>query len=126
MTLKKKKKIVEAYPIRWTIECCFKHLKSNGFKLEALNFKDSDKIKLMMAIVVFLYVLCIGQGWLQYKNTKKSDWKKYKDGGITLAVSVFRKGRSYLAAKFNDLASFIRFLALLLRHKNAPFWVHVQ
>jgi len=125
-TLKKKDKIVKAYPIRWTIECCFKHLKSNGFDLEALNFKHSGKIKLMMAIVVFLYVLCIGQGWLQYQSIKKSDWKKFKDGKVTLAVSVFRKGRSYLAAKFNDLVSFIRFLTQLLKNKNAPFWVHVQ
>ena len=61
-TLKKKKSIVTAYPIRWSIETCFKHLKSNGFDLEALNFKEPNKIKLMMGIVVFLYVMCLGQG----------------------------------------------------------------
>lgn len=49
----KKKKIVESYPIRWRIECCFKHLKSNGFNLEDLNFKQKQKIKMMMAIVTF-------------------------------------------------------------------------
>jgi len=58
-TIKKKELIVKAYPIRWTIECCFKHLKSNGFNLEELNFKDSEKIKLMMSIVTFLYALCV-------------------------------------------------------------------
>lgn len=124
-TLKKKKQIVQAYPIRWTIECCFKHLKSNGFELEAINFKDGEKIKLMMAIVVFLYALCIEQGWLQYRNMKKSDWKKFQNGDTTLAVSVFRKGRSYLAAKFNNLASFLQFLTLMLKQRKLPFWVHV-
>ena len=79
-----------------------------------------------MAIVVFLYALCIDQGWLQYQCPKKSDWKKFKNGDTTLAVSVFRKGRSYLAAKFNDLVSFLRFLTLILKRKKVPFWVHVQ
>ena len=88
-TLKRKKKIVQVYPIRWTIECCFKHLKSNGFNLEELNLKEPEKIKLMMAIVTFLYVLCIHEGLIAYKVVKKSDLKKYADGKVTLAVSVF-------------------------------------
>ena len=90
-TLKEKQKIVTAYPLRWKIECCFKHLKSNGFNLEDLNFKNSEKIKLMMAIVTFLYVLCINQGFLAYSNFKKSDFKIFKDQTVTMAVSIFRK-----------------------------------
>jgi len=78
-------------------------LKSNGFHLEDLNFKDSEKIKLMMAIVTFLYALCVQQGLLIYSVHKKSDFKKYKDGRITLAVSVFRKGISILTGKFYHL-----------------------
>ena len=124
-TLKKKKKIVNCYPIRWSIETCFKHLKSNGFDLEALNFKEPDKIKLMMGIVVFLYVMCLGQGWLQYKTMKKSDWKKYKDGTVYLAVSVFRKGLPYVTAKMMNLKSFIQFLAQSLRGYHLPFWVKI-
>ena len=61
-TLKQKRHIVRAYPIRWTIECCFKHLKSNGFRLEEMSLTDPEKIMLMMGIVVFLYVLCIVEG----------------------------------------------------------------
>ncbi len=56
-TLKNKKRIVKSYPIRWTIETCFKHLKSNGFNLEELNLKDAEKIKMMMAIVRFVCAL---------------------------------------------------------------------
>ena len=67
--MKDKRKIVKLYPIRWTI-ACFKHLKSNGFK-EALNFKDSGKIKLTMGIVVFIYALCIEQGLTQLKQKEK-------------------------------------------------------
>ena len=125
-TLKKKQKVVSLYPIRWKIECCFKHLKSNGFKLEDLNLKDSEKIKMMMAIVCFLYVLCIHQGILAYKNYKTSDFKKYRDGTKTLAVSIFRKGKALLAGKFHHLKSFLIYLIDILRGKKRPAWVHVQ
>lgn len=125
-SLRKKQKIVGAYPVRWKIECCFRHLKSNGFNLEELNFKAREKIKLMMAIVTFLYVLCIHQGILAYSKFKKSDFKKYRDGTTTLAISVFRKGKSLIAGKFHHLKSFIRFLMSILKGKNLPFWVHVQ
>ncbi len=125
-SLRKKQKIVGAYPIRWKIECCFRHLKSNGFNLEDLNFRAREKIKLMMAIVSFLYVLCIQQGVLAYSEFKKSDFKKYRDGTATLAVSIFRKGKSIMAGKFHNLKSFIKFLMSILKGKNLPFWVHVQ
>jgi len=125
-TLKAKKKIVAAYPIRWTIECCFKHLKSNGFNLEDLNFKQSGKVKMMMAIVSFLYILCIHHGVLEYVKMKRSDYKIYANGTTTLAVSIFKKGKSILAGKFYHLASFIRYLTRILKGKSNPKWVHVQ
>ena len=34
---KEAKKIAQTYAIRWKIEHCFKHLKSNGFQLEQIN-----------------------------------------------------------------------------------------
>ena len=107
-SLSQKRKIVKFYPIRWKIECCFKHLKSNGFNLEDLNFKNSGKIKLMMAIVSFLYVLCIHQGLIAYATFKKSDFKKYRNGTTTLAVSIFRKGKALLTGLFHHLKSFVR------------------
>lgn len=124
-TLKRKKKIVQVYPIRWTIECCFKHLKSNGFNLEELNLKDPEKIKLMMAIVTFLYVLCIHEGLIAYKVVKKSDLKKYSDGRVTLAISVFRKGLSIVEGKFANLKTFLKYLLEIIRAKKVPDWVHV-
>ena len=125
-TLLKKEEIIKACPIRWSIETCFKHLKSNGFNLESLNFKNSEKIKLMMGIVVFLYILCIDEGWLQYKKTTKSDWKKYADGTVNLAISVFRKGRSYLSGKIYDLNSLLKHLIGLIKKGNRPCWVKIR
>jgi len=80
-TLKSKKKIVAAYPIRWTIE---------------------------------------------FVKMKKSDFKTYVNGTTTLAVSIFKKGKSILADKFYHLASFIQYLTKILKGKRDPEWVHVQ
>lgn len=125
-TLVERKKIIKAYPIRWKIECCFKHLKSNGFNLEDLNLKKPNKIKLMMAIVCFLYTLCVSQGLLRYQQKKKSDYKNYSDGSSALAESIFKKGKSVISMKFHDLRSFLRFIAQLIAGKKPPKWVHVQ
>jgi hypothetical protein len=125
-SLTDKRQIIKAYPIRWKIECCFKHLKSNGFRLEEMSLKDPLKIMLMMAMVVFLYVLCICEGLKQLKKTKPSDWKKFKDGAITLAISVFRKGLSQVCLRFNNLPSFIRYLKRILSDKNLIFLQNVQ
>ena len=125
-TLADRKKIIKAYPVRWKIECCFKHLKSNGFNLESLNLKNTQKIKLMMAIVCFLYTLCVDQGLITYRTTKKSDYKKYASGLSTLAVSVFKKGKTILSSKFYNLLSFIDFIMRLIKGKKQLNWVHVQ
>lgn len=120
-TLKNRTTIIKTYPIRWTIECCFKHLKSNGFDLEAVNFKCPLKIMLMMAITSFLYILCITEGIKQLKTKKKSDWKKFKNGTVYLTVSFFAKGLDYLNNKFYNLKSFLTFLNCLFGRNNACF-----
>ena len=131
-SLNKKGKIIKAYPIRWSIECCFKHLKSNGFNLEDINMKNSLKIELMMAILVFLYTLCIRQGLLVYHNfkrNKRSDYKQFdknKKPFQTLTVSVFRKGIAYLENLFYNLSSFLAFLNDIYITKKIPTFIHVQ
>jgi hypothetical protein len=125
-TLRDKRDVIKAYPVRWKIESCFKHLKSNGFRLEEISLKDPLKIMLMMAIVVFLYVLCVCEGLKQLKKTKPSDWKKFKNGTITLTVSIFRKGLAYVHLKFNNLRTFARYLRRILHDKNLLFLQNVQ
>jgi len=125
-TLKDKREITKIYPIRWTIESCFKHLKSNGFRLEEINMKDSEKIMLMMGIVVFLYTLCVVEGIKQLKKSKPSDYKKYKDGKIFLTVSIFKKGLDHLNLRFRNLSSFIQFLRSELAGNKMLFLQNVQ
>ena len=82
------------------------------------------------AILVFLFVLCIRQGFIAYQKSKKSDYKQFIRNGEkfkTLAVSIFRKGIAYLENLFYEINSFIRFLNTIYRHSYKPdFLTHVQ
>lgn len=50
------------YRRRWSIEVCFKHLKSNGFDLESTGLQGEFKIELLFALISCLYTVCIVRG----------------------------------------------------------------
>ena len=114
------------YRVRWKIEHCFKQLKSNGFNLEEMNFKNPLKVMLMMAITVFLYVLCIVEGLKELKKSKPSDLKIYAGNKCYLTISVFSKGLSYLCSKFKNLSTFFDYLHDKLLDINLLFVQNVQ
>lgn len=125
-SLHKKKKAIKAYSIRWSIECCFKHLKSKGFDLEAINLRGDLKIMLMVSLVTFMYTLCVVQGLFQLRTPKKSDWRKFKDGKVFLAKSYFRTGKAFLRTIFCSFSDFVTFLNDTLRPKDVLNPVFVQ
>jgi len=125
-TLNKKKKAIKAYRIRWSIECCFKHLKSKGFDLEAINLRGDLKIMLMVSIVSFMYTLCVVQGIFQLKAPKKSDWTRYKDGKIFLTRSYFKKGKAFLRTILCNLSDFVTFLSETIDPKKVPKFLFVH
>ena len=57
------RQIADRYRIRWFTECLFKHLKSNGFEIEEMGMSSPPKIRLLVAIVVVVYVICVGEGF---------------------------------------------------------------
>ena len=125
-TLNKAKKVVKAYPIRWSIECCFKHLKTNGFRLEEINLEDSNKIRLMMAILVFLYILALDRGWADFNPKAKASFKRYADGKQAMAISIFRRGIPQLVNLFTSFLKFLDFIAKAIALYQIPRWCHVQ
>ena len=103
------KKALENYTLRWKIECCFKHLKSNGFNIEAMNFKDDRKIELLMGIVVTAYVVAVREGtWEQLR--KPFLIKKYANGKKYWAVSVFRKGLEIIDGVLDNALALVLYL----------------
>ena len=98
------------YQWRWQIEVCFKHLKSNGVNLEAMNVQGKEKRHLMMAIAVLVYILAIREGLLkEYRDGIR--WVRDKRSGFEYrAVSVFLKGLDIVRRKALNLIQFTRYL----------------
>lgn len=99
--------VSEQYQKRWKIEVFFLNIKTNGFNVEDINFKDLEKVQLMLAILAFLYVIIQKEHLLKAKTIKS---KKFKHGSA-MAISIFRNSYDDLKLKIlniNDLWRFLR------------------
>lgn len=103
------------YQWRWQIEVCFKHLKSNGVNLEAMNVQGKEKRHLMMAIAVLVYILAIREGLIkEYRDGIR--WVLDKASGFEYrAVSAFLKGLDILRRRALNLAQFKRYLSKITK-----------
>lgn len=99
--------IADRYGMRWKIEAFFKHMKTNGFSLESMNLGTKSRCQLLMAIVVFAYVLSIKEGLKLYR---KVGVKKYPDGSQEREESVFRYGINSLVRFCQNLATFCHYV----------------
>jgi hypothetical protein len=93
---------VEYYKQRYRIESMFKHLKSNGFDLEALHLEYGYKIRLLMAVLVLAYTLAITYGLADFKQKVKP--KKHGSP----EMSVFRWGLDKWQAHLGHLNCFLQ------------------
>ena len=100
-------KISNRYLLRWKIECCFKHMKSNGFQLEQMNLNGKARPKLLMAIVVLAYVISVYEGLKEYHKVRTI---KPKKRAPVKAISVFRKGWGKLITKLTTIKKFITYI----------------
>lgn len=125
-SIKNKRKVIKAYRIRWTIEDCFYHLKTNGFHLEEMNFKKSSKIELLMAILVLIYTLTMEKGWMAEAGHTRKNNKTYVDGSSYPYASVFRKGLPYLERVAVNIWIFWGFIKELIKKRKPPCWVKIK
>lgn len=95
-----------SYCLRYKIEHCFKHLKSNGFCLQQLNLRTMTRCRLLMAITVFAYVLSINEGLKDYKKIKMNASQNKEEK----RVSVFRNGIDKVVAFCFGLERFCLYL----------------
>ncbi len=101
----------ELYRLRWTIECCFKHLKKNGFDLEAQGFQREHQVEIIMAVLVLVYTVCVLQGLLEetvlIAQNMKIPTKTYKNGQTYRDRSLFRKGLSVITASITRIKNYL-------------------
>jgi len=109
--------VADKYRMRWKIEAFFKHMKTNGFSLEAMNLGTESRCQLLMAVVVFAYVLSIKEGLKTYRKVRV---KKYSDGSQEREESVFRHGLNSLMRFCADLFTFCRHLFSEMGRNKMP------
>lgn len=84
--------VSKTYDKRWKIEVFFEDIKEKGIRLEQINFKDFDKIRLMVAVAALCYALCLNQGLVTFQKRlipQKKDKRSQKSYPRT---SIFTKG----------------------------------
>lgn len=106
--------IANHYLKRWKIECCFKHLKTNGFNIEDINLKTDEKIELMMGILAMVYILAVRKGSLSHKR-KPIPWKKYSNGKKYLSISIFRLGMAIIQTLFTKIIKLLEYIGSQLK-----------
>lgn len=113
------------YEWRWQIEVCFKHLKTNGLRLEDMNVQGKYKRHLMMAVAVLVYILAIREGLIA-EAKKAVRWSFDKASGFHYrAVSIFLKGLPILKRKALSLNQFYRYLNKITHGKFGEYYLIV-
>lgn len=111
------RKTVDQYVKRWRIECLFRHMKTNGFNLEALNLKATSKSNLMMAVVCLAYAITIRAAWKSQPMVRRI---VYADGTVFPAQSIFRRGLALVSIWCASFDRFIRYLHSLFNKEYHP------
>lgn len=117
------KKTVDQYVKRWRIECLFRHLKTNGFGLEDINFKPVGRSNLLMAIVGLSYAMTVRVGWAARSTIRII---QYADATVFPAESIFRKGLSLLTPWCGRLELFLNRYLSLADGRNHPIFKNVE
>ncbi len=105
-------KISEAYRKRWGIEVFFLHCKTNGFNMEDLNFKNLEKVQLLMALAAVAYVFSLLNGLIK-EGVKPIALKNYRDKKAR-SISLFRLGFDNLKNMLHILTDLMGFLLEIL------------
>ncbi|MBO0953205.1 hypothetical protein J2I46_31830 [Fibrella sp. HMF5405] len=113
----------ELYRKRWKIETCFKCLKTNGSNLQQTTTKQPAKIALLLAVVVFAYVLCLLEGFRQRAQIRL---KRYRSGSSGPAQSFFKRGIQFIASGLVDFLVFLRLVQRWLEAGPKEKWSFVQ
>ena len=103
----------KAYRKRWPIECCFKHMKTNGFNLEDLNLEGQHKVDLIFSILTLVYVLAVQQGILNHYHQKVKTIT-YSDGKTGPAESLFRFGLFFLKQQVQNLKELVQLILVTI------------
>lgn len=102
--------VKKQYAKRWKIEVFFEDCKLKGFDMESINFTQTGKIRLMVAICSLCYVLCLIEGDIQYRKKEPVLKIDKKTNKVYKRVSFFTKGYEMIeqiVINIQELANYI-------------------
>jgi hypothetical protein len=106
------KLVSEMYKMRWKIEVFFLNIKSNAFNVEDINFKDLEKVQLMLAILAFLYTLIQKEHLSNAKIIKDKIFKQT----TAKRISIFKNSHADFKLKILNINHLWEFLTQNLDH----------
>ena len=111
--------MINYYLLRWKIEILFKYVKTCGFHLEKVNFKDSKKIELMTGICFLAYIMTVD---LALKNQSPDESLKISlINGISYpCISIFKQGITILNSFYSNTEVFIAYAYDLFINTQEP------
>lgn len=109
--------VIEQYDRRWKIEVFFEDCKTKGFDLEAINFTNVEKIRLMVAICSLCYVLCLIEGMIQFELQPPKKKLDQRSGNSYDRVSIFTKGLETIEQIAINVLRLARYIKRKLKSK---------
>ena len=88
-----------------------------------MSFKHLVKIELLLAVVVFAYVLCLSEGIRQRKQIRV---KRFRSGLTGPAQSIFKLGLQELSALLIDFERFLKRVKGWFDSRSKVKWHFVQ
>ena len=83
-------------PAKYTTECCFKYLKTNGFDLENQNLAQVHQVEILTALLAWLYTVCVAGGIIEQQEKlelgRRIKFKTYKNQKKSLDRLLFNAG----------------------------------
>jgi transposase len=92
--LKQENEILSYYAFRWKIACCFRSLKTNGFNLEEIHFKDQQKIDCIFAMASLAYIFASQEAIIDLEMTETTSVKAIPLKRYTNRSAIFKLSKS--------------------------------
>jgi hypothetical protein len=100
--------MISYYLLRWKIEILFKYVKTCGFNLEEVNFKDSKKIELMTGICFLAYIMTVDLA-LKHQIPDQRLKTNPINGISYYYISIFNQGITILNSFYSNTEVFISY-----------------
>lgn len=96
----------------------FEDIKEKGIRLEQINFKGFDKIRLMVAVASLCYALCLNQGLIDFEKRQIPQKKDKRSKKSYPRTSIFTKGYEIIEQTILNVNMLNKLIISILEEKK--------